>query len=405
MSITDRQSDILKIISQLDISPTMYENAENKYKSIARYLEGHQDLQAEMYPQGSFALGTVVRPASKDGDANYDLDFVCQVSGSRDKMTPSEVRKNIEDTLTSSDLYGGKLELYDECITIKYAEVNGIGFSIDIVPAVNENERNKNRLREKSILPQLIDSAIVIPKQDQDDYIWITNNPRGYREWFDQINEPFSNNSRDSYRQVVFEQNQAIYASVEDIPHGLERSALQRVIQILKYHRDVYYSRYKNCAEIKPISAIISTIVAKIAKTASPSYSVFELLQFVLSEFEIYSNYQTLSSESFLQNYGERAVIQKPEGKWKIENPANPDDNLADKWNIDSKIPEKFFLWSKAAKSDLIDALHLDDEGFRASAENAFGSIVVNESWGKKYNKSIPTYVNVSSSPKPWRAI
>lgn len=30
-----------------------------------------------MYPQGSFAIGTVVRPNVKNPDANYDLDFIC----------------------------------------------------------------------------------------------------------------------------------------------------------------------------------------------------------------------------------------------------------------------------------------------------------------------------------------
>lgn len=74
MNKIERQNDLLKIISQLDLSPSLYKNACQKYTSIAKYLENH-GLRADIYPQGSFALGTVVRPYSKDKERNYDLDF------------------------------------------------------------------------------------------------------------------------------------------------------------------------------------------------------------------------------------------------------------------------------------------------------------------------------------------
>ena len=59
-NVLERQQDILSIISELDISPTMYSNAVEKYKAITAYLESY-GIEAEMYPQGSFAFGTVVR--------------------------------------------------------------------------------------------------------------------------------------------------------------------------------------------------------------------------------------------------------------------------------------------------------------------------------------------------------
>lgn len=86
-----------------------------------------------MYPQGSFAFGTIVRPNAKDPDASYDLDFICQVKGNRASISPSELRKKIENALTSSGIYGGKLTVYEECFTVEYADINGVGFTIDIV--------------------------------------------------------------------------------------------------------------------------------------------------------------------------------------------------------------------------------------------------------------------------------
>ena len=56
-----RQQDILKLIEGLDISPTMYKNATDKYKAVGTYLQ-EQGVECDIFPQGSFRLGTVVRP-------------------------------------------------------------------------------------------------------------------------------------------------------------------------------------------------------------------------------------------------------------------------------------------------------------------------------------------------------
>ena len=63
-NIPERQKDILSIIASLDISPTMYRNAVEKYKAITKFLSDC-GIEADMYPQGSFAFGTVVRPNAK----------------------------------------------------------------------------------------------------------------------------------------------------------------------------------------------------------------------------------------------------------------------------------------------------------------------------------------------------
>lgn len=403
MNISERQNDVLKLISRLDISPTMYRNAIEKYEHIATYLQEH-GIDAVMYPQGSFALGTVVRPYSKDADRSYDLDFICQVTGSRSSHTPSELRNQIYDVLSAGELYGGKLIVEDECFTIKYAEIDGIGFSIDIVPAADEDWYIKQELTSISSHPELINTAIAIPRHSQQKvYNWITNNPKGYRKWFNGINEPFRLHSKDAYRRSLFEAYRHIFNTIEDIPVDLERSSLQRVIQILKHHRNVYYSHIKDGDTLMPISAIISTTVAQIASTADPAYSVYELLEYVLNEFEIYSNHQTLSSSIFKSTYGERAVIEKANGEWTISNPANPKDNLADKWNKNPEIPRRFFLWIAAAKDDLVNSLHLSDEEFKAISEAAFGHKNVENTWGSKYNAIPPKPLSTAAPAKPWR--
>ena len=48
MEITNRQKDILSIIDKIDITPTMYFNAVDKYMQLACYLSDN-GIEAEIY--------------------------------------------------------------------------------------------------------------------------------------------------------------------------------------------------------------------------------------------------------------------------------------------------------------------------------------------------------------------
>ena len=407
ISITERQDDILKLISQLDISPTMYNNAVEKYKALASFLEDC-GIEAAIYPQGSFAFGTIVRPSYKDPDANYDLDFICQLYVSRDDVAPSELRAIIETALRSSDRYGGKLTKCGECFTIEYADINGVGFSIDIVPAADENVQKKYELQRISDRPDLIETAIAIPRQNSEhNYTWLTNNPQGFKSWFDEINEPFLEYHSLERRTKYFNDHRIAFDSVEDIPSELDRSAMQRVIQILKYHRDNYYQNLprKDHDDIKPISAIINTLVADISRHFIPTSDVFALLTFVLNALDIYAKQQAMRFDDFRNQYKGCTAITRENGKWKIKNPANPEDNLADKWNENADIPKLFFKWVRSCRMDLIDSMQLSDDKFRTQIENAFGFNTVKRIWGSKYSVSVPKPIDVTSASKPYHSL
>lgn len=407
ISTIERQNDILKLISQLDISPTLYSNAENKYKALATFLNDCE-IEADIYPHGSFAFGTVVRPSAKDPNANYDLDCICQLHLSRNDIAPSVLRQKIENALKSSDRYGGKLSKCGECFTIEYADINGIGFSIDVVPAVDEALNEKLELMKISSAPDLISTSIAIPRQNgEHNYNWITNNPKGFKRWFDDINAPFSECGREERRNAIFKSNRSIFNSVEDIPSALERSAMQRVIQIMKYHRDVYYQKLKRSDkdDLKPISAIINTLVASIAKSALPTSDVFSLLDFVLSELKVYALQQTMRHDEFQRDYSGRSIITYKDGKWNLSNPANPKDNLTNKWNSNSDIPKYFFNWVTACYHDLIEALNLSDDQFHVAMTNAFGPETIQRNWGKKYCTKTPKPINTVMASKPYLSL
>ncbi len=47
-----RKEDFLKLVKGLDISPTMFKNAREKYENIGKFLN-ENGLDLDIYPQGS----------------------------------------------------------------------------------------------------------------------------------------------------------------------------------------------------------------------------------------------------------------------------------------------------------------------------------------------------------------
>lgn len=402
-----RMKDILELVEKLDISPSMYKDAIDKYKNIATYLK-EKGIEADFYPQGSFSIGTVVRPYKDNKDANYDLDAICQINIEKESTTPQEIKESIENAFESDERYKCRLKKYDKCCTIEYADIDGIGFSIDIVPAVDEDPQTKSLLMRESDEPRYIHTAIAITDKKEDQYKWATNNPKGFKSWFENINKGFQEHSPQRSRASIFEsyKYKGIFASIEEIPIELERSSLQRVIQILKRHRDVYFSKIANGDDLKPLSAIITTIATQIAKTAPIGLNVFDLLKYILSELEIYSKRQFLEEDQFSTKYENRNIIKRTNGEWQIENPVNPGDNLADAWNNNANIAKAFFNWIKYITIDFFESVNKTDEEFITILESAFGSEFVRSNMDvKRYGSSIlpPKSINFDSQSKPWR--
>lgn len=400
INIDKRRSDILKLVKSLDITPSMYMNAVEKYKAVATYLQAH-NIECDIYPQGSFALGTVIKPVNKSG---YDLDTICRLFTDKSETSAKEVKSTVGDVFAGSERYKNAIE-YDKCWTINYADIGNYGFSLDIVPAVDEDYDTKSFLTSKSLLhTELINTSIAITKKTDETYRWSTSNPKGYIEWFNKINEPFKNYDRKNRRLILFEQNRALFSSVEEIPEMLERSSLQIAIQILKRHRDVYFNRRKNGDELRPISAVICTLAASIAENAPKEYSPFELLEFITNELKIYSELSNMEQIRFTQKYSQRNLISRKKGIWTLMNPANPNDNLLDSWNENQDKAPEFFKWLSVVISDFNTITTANDAKFIAAMENAFDyNYVRSSSFFEDYRKSQTNTKSLPINPvKPW---
>jgi hypothetical protein len=157
-------NEILKLIAtNLDLNETRYQNAKEKYRAIANWLNGENSLLAPysptIYPQGSFVIGTVVKPLSTDED--YDIDLVCELSNIQE--APQHVKSIVGNRLSEHETYREMLEEKNRCWRLNYAGE----FHMDILPALSSS---------------FSETAIRVP--DKNLQAWKDSDPKGYASWF-----------------------------------------------------------------------------------------------------------------------------------------------------------------------------------------------------------------------------
>ena len=339
-----KYSKFLEEVAQtIDIPPSKYQQAVDRYQSVGQWLESgeYQDCVGEpgIYPQGSFRLGTVVRPIRAGVEADYDIDLVCELPIARYLANPREIKMMVGERLQDHETYRRLLD--DEgkrCWTLEYAEQDGVGFHVDILPSVPERREHD-------------DTGIAITNKQGTVYCWSASDPQGYGIWFDDRNDT-------AFARVAMEQKRSItarashvYASVDDVPDQLVRTPLQRVIQIMKRHRDVKFSN-DDANDFSPISMIITTLSARLYQG---EIDVYTALTEIVTKLHAYT---VLIDEGAANRiHPLSALIRRTsDGRWNIGNPVNPDENFADRWHEDDHARARaFFSWVVALKSDLVD--------------------------------------------------
>ena len=78
MYTKDQLNDLYeRIVKTIDISNEMFDDAEKEYTDLGNWIDRvTPQYKISIYPQGSFALGTVIKPI--DDSEDYDLDLVCE---------------------------------------------------------------------------------------------------------------------------------------------------------------------------------------------------------------------------------------------------------------------------------------------------------------------------------------
>lgn len=381
-----------KIAQDIDIPPSKYQQAVDRYQSVGEWLErGDYQRCTDMpsiYTQGSFRLGTVVRPIRSGSEADYDIDLVCELPIIKYLTDPKTVKVMIGDRIREHKTY---IHLLDKegrrCWTLEYAEQDGIGFHMDILPCVPDSTYGRK-------------TEIAITDKQGNTYGWSASDPNGYAVWFDQRNKR-------AFEQVVAAQKNAIFrvetvpfASVDDVPDQLVRTPLQRSIQIMKRHRDVMFSNN----DYGPISMIITTLAGHLYQHEMDMYAALVGIVSQLNEHAA-----LIEGRSLRSSLTQLGLIQRlSDGTWYIRNPVNPKENFADRWHEDDHARARaFFRWVAKLKEDLVDIVGASRQNPKRVLSEAL-YIPASSSRLDLISTEAPAATHapriyISEGPKPWR--
>ncbi|MEE1320235.1 MAG: nucleotidyltransferase [Acutalibacteraceae bacterium] len=341
-------SYLKRIASNIDISDTMRENAEKSYKAVGQWLgDCDESSSVKIMPQGSFYLGTVIKPVSDKDE--YDIDLVCLLKNAKYK-SEYEIKNIVGNRLKEHKTYRQMLQ--DEgkrCWTLNYNE-----FHMDILPCVPN---------DKYYIEPYFTEIKLTHKLSENCYMPKYSNPYKYHDWFE---------GRMKVQAIELRKTFAAKNDVEidKVPIYKIKTPLQQAIQLLKRHRDITYdglpeSRKKNA----PISIIITTLAAH---SYNNEVMLYDALYNIICNMEKY--------------------IKVSNGKYIISNPVMEAENFADKWNENPEKAKEFFWWLKEAKDDIITA-PLGAVGLNNVAEKlslSFGRNVVQRAF-KEAGDSIRT--------------
>ena len=400
----NKSVDLEKIAAGIDISPSLHKYAVDRYNGIANFLND-KGIKASFYSQGSFRTGTVVRPLRDGVEADFDLDVVCELTSKKEETTEYRVKNDVGDALKSDETYKKKLLPEDDiCWTLQYADPqDGIGFNLDLVPAVVDVERIGHLIEKKVDYRYAQEAISVTERKSVNRYEWQASNPSGFGLWFDDINEKFLEYDKQSQREEIFKKYRDIFqknATVEDIPDYYLRSSLQRAIQLLKRHRDLYFERVSTGKKYRPKSVIITSLAARIAENAEPQ-GLESLLAYITNGLYEYAVLLKDKKSLPKNTGGSESYIAKNNGEWVILNPVDPEDNYASDWTDDTA--RAFFEWVKVVKQDLADTLTVNEQAYLTGLQTSFGKDYVNRQLDIK--NTTPTYKTperVQTPVKPW---
>ena len=336
----DNKKDLIsryleEIASKLDITETMRSKAISSYNAVGKELGGiDNSLKVKIMPQGSFYLGTVIKPVSDKDE--YDIDLVCLIDN-MNEYSEYQIKNCVGDRLKNSSRYAPMLEEEGKrCWTLQYDE-----FHMDILPCVsNEYRYIEPNFTEIKLTHKITDNCY-IPKY---------SNPYKYHQWFEERMQEQVNKARE--KMVVMNS-----AEIKNVPLYEVKTTLQMAIQLLKRHRDIMYDKLPSGRkDNSPISIIITTLAAKAYKNEE---NLYDAIENIVNHMEEY--------------------IYQENGKFIIENPVMQSENFADKWNENPEKAKEFYLWINKARKDFNELLS-ESNGlphFINRIEDAFGKNIV----------------------------
>ncbi len=349
-----KQQDTLvleNITKLLELPDTAYRKAKERYEDLGEWLGRNESLfkdnDVHIFPQGSFRLGTAIRPLNNNEE--YDLDLACNIRKGISKSTHSQkylkeiVGKELESYRNTRGIKSKKDEKR-RCWRLEYQD--SLSFHMDVVPCVPLDELTSNLIydgiynkyvSDTTLSREIASKSVSITDTDKKNYQtidsdWNISNPEGYALWFESMIQ------KNQATRLLMEK-----AQVDELPIFNRKTVLQRVVQLLKRHRD---NMFKDCDDLKPISVIITTLAGMAYKGEA---DLSDALKNILDNMDIH--------------------ISK-NGK-KVPNPAHPEEDFADKWDdalyAHLKLEHNFHIWLRSARIDFALIIGSGGTGFNTN--------------------------------------
>jgi hypothetical protein len=367
---TKPADDLTSVLDQIEVPECCYYRAEGRYTAIGKHLLREESRVAQyeprIYPQGSFRLGTAIKPL---GDAElYDVDLVCQMRNlEKTAMTQQRLRKlvglELEDYIKQHSIKE-PLEERKRCWTLHYA--GEPTFHIDILPSVPEDLATVVQItQEGNVHPELARFAIGITDNTHPMYRtvasdWPSSNPDGYGMWFAERMIP-----TESFREAK---------DIAALPKFTNKLPLQRVVQLLKRH---YRTFFRDNDRYAPIAMLVTTLAARLyAGQASIEAAVEGIVPHL------------------------RGMVDESDPV--VSNPVNHNENFADKWQDDPTYWVAFQRWCGRLEQDMAFLLTGSRTLREATADKAFHLRADQGNRGFPAVVISPTPVAQPSGQKPW---
>ena len=168
------------LADEVNLNKSRLERLRSGIRGVDTYLSDHLPGYQEMEPQGSFALGTAIKPVDDDDECDADIQIVMNPNS---QWQPKEYVNSIYKTLKGNANYADKIKPQPRCVTVDYEGE----YHLDVVPRIIANGRHYITNRNTNQFEQ--------------------TDGNGYRDWFNERNRITGGN-------------------------------LKRVVRLLKYLRD-----------------------------------------------------------------------------------------------------------------------------------------------------------------------
>jgi hypothetical protein len=319
--------DLLNRIGEkLQLDKTRRKKTEDSYLAVCKWIKEDtkyfDNYDIDFYPQGSYSIGTTVKPMSKE---EFDLDFVLHIYGNYYTENPMNVLKQLERRFGEHDVYKEMYTVKNRCIRLNYARE----FHMDILPGFPTEVFIKE------------DTKLKVPDRTLKD--WTDSNPKGYIKWFES----------QSRIKILMEKAAKIEPLPDDIPY--ERiEPLKRIVQLIKRYRNIYFAEMSDRA---PGSIVLTTLCG----------------HYYQSEENVY-----LGARSILNRmYND---IIKSSTPIEIRNPANNDEILSEKWIEDEALYKDFKKFIFRLRTDWNNLIELETLEEKANVlKELFGETVSKE--------------------------